>query len=162
MIPIGKRLMPSPAFPPVHTVHATFTAHGVPSSLRPTGVHHSAFHYRRHRRCEHRFSVFIRPLICFAGLCSLNLEERIHRIEHHFPCAVRIRNFQELIAVCRGVFPLSAVMLRACLERRLTAKIRYRSVMLLALAFDKNLPTVCFGIEIKPLTWIHSSIIKEH
>jgi hypothetical protein len=32
-IAIGKRLILSPAFPPPHTVHATFTAHGVPSTL---------------------------------------------------------------------------------------------------------------------------------
>ena len=30
-IVIGKALMLSPPFPPLHTVHATFTAHGVPS-----------------------------------------------------------------------------------------------------------------------------------
>ena len=30
-IVIGKPLKLSPAFPPLHTVHATFTAHGVPS-----------------------------------------------------------------------------------------------------------------------------------
>ena len=30
-IVIGNPLMLSPDFPPLHTVHATFTAHGVPS-----------------------------------------------------------------------------------------------------------------------------------
>lgn len=113
MIPIGKRLMLSPAFPPVHTVHATFTAHGVPSSLRPTGAHHSAFHYRRHRRCEHRFSVFTRPLICFVGLCSLDLEERIHRVEHHLsPIGVHLRGFTlqlskntEHVSLFRHIYP---------------------------------------------------------
>ena len=30
-IVIGKPLISSRAFPPLHTVHATFTAHGVPS-----------------------------------------------------------------------------------------------------------------------------------
>jgi len=29
---IGKPLILSPAFPPIHTVHATFIAHGVPSA----------------------------------------------------------------------------------------------------------------------------------
>ena len=33
MILIGKELILSPPFPPVHTVHAIFTAHGVPSDL---------------------------------------------------------------------------------------------------------------------------------
>ena len=33
-IVIGKNLMLSPTFPPLHTVHATFTAHGVPSVSR--------------------------------------------------------------------------------------------------------------------------------
>ena len=31
IIVIGNPLMSSPGFPPLHTVHATFTAHGVPS-----------------------------------------------------------------------------------------------------------------------------------
>ena len=31
LIVIGNPLMLSPDFPPLHTVHATFTAHGVPS-----------------------------------------------------------------------------------------------------------------------------------
>ncbi len=33
MISIGKNLMLSPTFPPIHTVRATFTAHGVPSKF---------------------------------------------------------------------------------------------------------------------------------
>ena len=33
VIAIGKHLKLSPAFPPLHTVRATFTAHGVPSNL---------------------------------------------------------------------------------------------------------------------------------
>lgn len=33
-IVIGKPLISSQAFPPLHTVHATFTAHGVPSVSR--------------------------------------------------------------------------------------------------------------------------------
>jgi len=32
LIQIGKPLKLSPAFPPVHTVHATFTAYGVPTN----------------------------------------------------------------------------------------------------------------------------------
>jgi hypothetical protein len=32
-IAIGKYLMLSPTFPPLHTVHANFSAHGVPSKL---------------------------------------------------------------------------------------------------------------------------------
>ena len=31
-IAIGKTLILSPSFPPLHTVHAPFNAHGVPSS----------------------------------------------------------------------------------------------------------------------------------
>ena len=31
IIVIGNRLKSSPGFPPLHTVHAAFTAHGVPS-----------------------------------------------------------------------------------------------------------------------------------
>ena len=34
IIVIGKPLISSQAFPPLHTVHATFTAHGVPSVSR--------------------------------------------------------------------------------------------------------------------------------
>ena len=34
LIVIGNPLMLSPDFPPLHTVHATFTAHGVPSQER--------------------------------------------------------------------------------------------------------------------------------
>ena len=39
-IVIGNPLMLSPDFPPLHTVHATFTAHGVPSNLVIQGLRH--------------------------------------------------------------------------------------------------------------------------
>ena len=43
LIVIGKRLMLSPAFPPLHTVRATFTAYGVPTINR-----HSILQYFQH------------------------------------------------------------------------------------------------------------------
>ena len=39
-IAIGKTLMLSLSFPPLHTGHATFTASGVPSTNTTTPVHH--------------------------------------------------------------------------------------------------------------------------
>ena len=36
-IVIGNPLMLSPDFPPLHTVHATFTAHGAPSNSAVQG-----------------------------------------------------------------------------------------------------------------------------
>ena len=38
LILIGKTLILSPSFPPAHTVHATFTAHGVPSVQKLHGL----------------------------------------------------------------------------------------------------------------------------
>ena len=41
MIVIGNPLKLSPDFPPLHTVHATFTAHGVPSNSVVQGFQHT-------------------------------------------------------------------------------------------------------------------------
>ena len=43
MVPIGKPLMLSPAFPPVSTGHATFIASGAPSSIVSAVIHTHSF-----------------------------------------------------------------------------------------------------------------------
>ena len=40
-IAIGNPLKLSPDFPPLHTVHATFTAHGAPSNSAVQGFKHN-------------------------------------------------------------------------------------------------------------------------
>ena len=43
LVPIGKPLMLSPAFPPASTGHATFTASGAPSSIVSAVIHTHSF-----------------------------------------------------------------------------------------------------------------------
>lgn len=43
VVPIGKPLMLSPAFPPASTGHATFTASGAPSSIVSAVIHTHSF-----------------------------------------------------------------------------------------------------------------------
>ena len=62
---IGNPLKSSPDFPPLHTVHAAFTAHGVPSEMNfnsfKHNLHTSLQHgmLLRYGRSSSQFSQFI-------------------------------------------------------------------------------------------------------
>ena len=81
-MPIGKALKSSPPFPPAHTVHATFTAHGVPSFSQTTEGHHSVAHYTQHQHFDLRFSARTNQLI------FLRLNARTLRTFHCSICSI--------------------------------------------------------------------------